>query len=207
MNRSIFTLGMLCLVLSLATIPGRAATIIDDWSTVRVPAPPPVQSATVDPSTTALLVLDFVKQTCGNPRCAASLPVVAKLLGRARSSKMLVVYSYIFGGTMTDTLAPVAPLGGEPAVQGGPDKFLGSDLQQILAQKGIKTVIVTGTAANGAVLYTASHAALAGLKVVVPLDTMPAELPYAEQFVAWNLANAPRISANVTLTTSDRVTF
>jgi hypothetical protein len=36
---------------------------------------------------------------------------------------------------------------------------------------------------------------------------MPAEVPYGEQFVTWNLANAPRISANVTLATSDRVTF
>jgi nicotinamidase-related amidase len=207
MNRSIFGSVVLCLALAIATLPGHAATIIDDWSTVKVPTPPPVQAVTVDPSTTALLVLDFVKQTCGNPRCAASLPVVAKLLGRARSSKVLVVYSYIFGGTMADTLPPVAPLGGEPGVQGGPDKFIGSDLQQILTQKGIKTVIVTGTAAQGAVLYTASHAAMAGMKVVVPLDTMPSELPYGEQFVAWNLANAPRISANVTLTTSDRVTF
>jgi nicotinamidase-related amidase len=207
MTRSIFASGVLCLALALATLPGHAATIIDDWSNVKVPTPPPVAAAPVDPSTTALLVLDFVKQTCANPRCAAALPVAAKLLARARASKMLVVYSYIFGGTMADTLAPVAPLGGEPSVQGGPDKFIGSDLQQILTQKGIKTVIVTGTAAQGAVLYTASHAAMAGMKVVVPLDTMPAELPYAEQFVAWNLANAPRISANVTLTTSDRVTF
>jgi nicotinamidase-related amidase len=108
---------------------------------------------------------------------------------------------------LADTLPPVAPLGGEPVVQGGPDKFLGSDLQQILSQKGIKTVIVTGTAAQGAVLYTASHAAMAGMKVVVPVDTMPAEILYGEQFVVWNLANAPRISANVMLTTSDRLTF
>jgi nicotinamidase-related amidase len=207
MNRSIFASGVLCLALALATLPGRAATIIDDWSKVRVPTPPPVATVPVDPGTTALLVLDFVKQTCGGPRCTAAVPVVAKLLGRARSSKMLVVYSYTFAGTLADTLPPVAPLGGEPAVQGGPDKFLGSDLQQILSQKGIKTVIVTGMSAQGAVLYTASHAAMAGMKVVVPLDTMPSEILYAEQFVAWNLANAPRISANVTLTTSDRLTF
>jgi hypothetical protein len=136
MNRSVFASGVLCLALALATLPGRAATVIDEWSTVRVPTPPPLASVTVDPGTTALLVLDFVKQTCGGPRCTAAVPVVAKLLGRARSSKMLVVYSYIFGGTMADTLPPLAPLGGEPAVQGGPDKFLGSDLQQILSQKG-----------------------------------------------------------------------
>jgi len=207
MPRSIFASGVLCLALALATLPGHAATIIDDWSKVAVPTPPPIATVPVDVSTTALLVLDFVKQTCGGPRCAATLPVVAKLLGRARSSKMLVVYSYIFGGTMADMMPPVAPLGSEPAVQSGPDKFLGTDLQQILTQKGIKTVIVTGIAANGAVLYTGSHASLVGMKVVVPVDAVPSEVPYAEQFVVWNLANAPRISANVTLTTSDRLTF
>ena len=34
-----------------------------------------------------------------------------------------------------------------------------------------------------------------------------AEVPYAEQFVVWNLGNAPRISALVKLTTSDRLKF
>ena len=51
---------------------------------------------------------------------------------------MTVVYSYIFGGTLADTLPAVAPMPGEPSVQSGPDKFLGSDLQQILTQKASK---------------------------------------------------------------------
>lgn len=206
MNRSILASGALCLTLAFAALPARA-TVIDEWSTILAPAPPALQSVQVDPATTALLVLDFVKQTCGGPRCAAALPKVAKLLGRARAGKMPVIYSYIFGGTLADTLPAVAALPGEPSVQSGPDKYLGTDLAQILTQKGIKTVIVTGTAAQGAVLYTASHAALTGLKVIVPVDGMPAEVPYAEQFVVWNLANAPRLSANVTLTTTDRITF
>ena len=56
-------------------------------------------------------------------------------------------------------------------------------------------------------LYTASHAALLGFNVVVPVDAMPAEVPYAEQYVVWNLANAPRVSANVKLTTSDQLSY
>jgi nicotinamidase-related amidase len=206
MNRSIIASGVLGLTLAFAAIPARA-TVIDEWSTILAPAPPALQSVQVDPGTTALLVLDFVKQICTGPRCTAALPRVAKLLQRARAGKMPVVYSYIFGGTLADVLPAVAALPGEPAVQSGPDKFLGTDLQQILTQKGIKTVIVTGTAAQGAVLYTASHAALTGMKVIVPVDGMPAEVPYAEQFVVWNLANAPRLSANVTLTTTDRIAF
>src|ERR1700735_762898 len=110
MSRSIFASGVLCTALALGTLPSPAATIIEDWSTVRVPPPPPLAATVaVDPGTTALLVLDFVKQTCAGPRCTAALPLVAQLLGRARASKMLFVYSYIFGGTMADTLPLVAP--------------------------------------------------------------------------------------------------
>jgi nicotinamidase-related amidase len=96
-------------------------------------------------------------------------------------------------------------MAGDPVVTSGPDKFMGTDLEKILKEKGIKTVIVTGTAANGAVLYTASGAALRGMQVIVPVDGMSAGNVYAEQYVAWNLANAPRVSAMVTLTRSERI--
>lgn len=207
MFRSLFALGALGAALVIAGAAGNAATIIDGWSAVQVPTPPPLQAVTVDPATTALLVLDFVKQTCGGPRCTTQLPNVAKTLQAARASKTLVIYSYLIGGSLADTLPSVAPLGGEPSVQAGPDKFLGTDLQQTLTSNGIKTVVVCGVAAQGAALYTASHAALLGQKVIVPIDCTPAEIPYAEQFTIWNHANAPRISANVTLTTTDRLTY
>ena len=89
----------------------------------------------------------------------------------------------------------------------GPDKFFGTDLEKILKDKGIRTVIVTGTASHGAVLYTASGAALRGMKVVIPVDGMSAESTYAEQYVAWNMVNAPRISAETTLTKTDMIRF
>jgi nicotinamidase-related amidase len=206
MFRSLFVSVTACALVALSTLPTQA-TVVDDWATIKVPPPPAVQSVTVDPATTALLVLDFVKQTCGGPRCTAALPAVAKLLQSARANHVMVVYSITVVSTLADTLPAVAPLPGDAYVQGGPDKFLNSKLQQILTDKGIKTVIVTGMSANGAVLYTASHAAVSGFNVVVPLEGAPSETPYAEQFTAWNLANAPRISTAVKLTTIDRLTF
>lgn len=206
--RTIFASLALCATLALAIPSAPAATVIDDWSSIKAPTtPPPVAAVKVDAPTTALLMLDFVKQTCGGPRCTAALPAAAKLLQTARAGKMLVVYSYLTVGTLADTAPAVAPLGGEPTISTGPDKFVGSDLQQILTQKGIKTVIVAGTAANGAVLYTASHAALLGLDVVVPVDAMPNEVEYAEQYVVWKLVNAPRVSAKVKLTTAAQVSY
>jgi len=206
MLRSAFASVALSAFVALSAVPA-AATVVDDWSSITVPPPPAVQSVTVDPATTALLLLDFVKQTCGGPNCTAAVPAMAKLLQAARANHLLVVYSYTIASTLADTLPPLAPLAGDPSVQAGPDKFLNSDLQGILTRAGIKTVIVTGMSANGAVLYTASHAALVGFNVVVPIDGAPAENPYAEQYVVWNLANAPRISALVKLTTSDRLKF
>lgn len=40
----------------------------------------------------------------------------------------------------------------------GVDKFRNTDLEKVLKDKGIKTVIVAGTASHGGVLYTASTA-------------------------------------------------
>ena len=64
----------------------------------------------------------------------------------------------------------MAPAADEPSVKSKADKFLNTDLEKILKDKGIQTVIVTGTAANGAVLYTGTGAAFRGLKVIVPVD-------------------------------------
>jgi nicotinamidase-related amidase len=69
------------------------------------------------------------------------------------------------------------------------------------------TVIVVGTAAHGAVIYTASGAAMRGMKVIVPVDGVSADTPYAEQYTAWHLANAPLVSNAVTLTTIGDIKF
>ncbi len=84
---------------------------------------------------------------------------------------------------------------------------MGTDLETVLRDKGITSVIVTGTAAHGAVLYTASGAALRGLRVIVPVEGMSAENTYAEQYTAWHLSNAPRVSSQVTLTKIGMISF
>jgi len=118
-----------------------------------------------------------------------------------------VIYSLAAGSTAADIAKELAPSAGEPAVLSGPDKFLGTDLEKILKEKGIKTVIAVGTASEGAVLYTASGAALRGLKVIVPVDGMSSSTAYAEQYTAWHLANAPRVGAQVTLTKIDLIRY
>jgi nicotinamidase-related amidase len=185
-------------------------TIVDEWPSIKSPPAPALKEVVVDAPTTALLLLDFVKQTCNEqvrPRCLATLPAAKKLLAEARAKNVLVVYSIVFGGTISDTLPEVAPTGKESYVQAGPDKFLNTDLEKILKDRGIKTVIVTGTAAHGAVLHTGDEAVFRGFSVVVPVDTMSAENAFAEQYVAYNFTAAPRVSAASTLTRVGMIKF
>lgn len=190
--------------------PASAQNIVEEWNTVKAPPAPELKSVTLDPKVTGLLLLDFNKQTCNadkRPRCIASIPKVQKLLTEARAKSVYVLYSLSSGATVADIAKELAPLGQEPVVTSGPDKFLGTDLEKILKDKGIRTVIVTGTAAHGAVLYTASEAAFRGMQVIVPVDGMSAESIYAEQYVAWNIVNAPRVSNQSVLTKIDMIKY
>jgi nicotinamidase-related amidase len=206
--RRLLATAALCTGLLASAMPAAAQTIVDDWTNVTFPAPPAVKGAPLDSKTTALLVLDFLRQNCSPvPRCVAALPAVKSLVTAARAKGVLVVYSAFPGAQLTDILPEVAPLGGEPFVASTADKFINTDLDKILKAKGITTVIVTGMVAHGAVLNTASDAAQRGYKVVVPIDTMPAPTPYIQQIVTFYLSSAPTVSNNVTLTRANMVTF
>ena len=185
-------------------------TVIDEWATIKTPPAPELKQVTVDPKTTALLLLDFVKQSCNEqrrPRCVASVPATKNFLAEARTHHVLVIYSYVDRGTLADTLPELAPMGDEPAVHSGPDKFFSTDLEKILKDHGIKTVIVTGTAAHGAVLHTGDEAAIRGFNVIVPVDGMSAEDAFIERYVAYNFAHAPGVSAKSTLTRYNMIKF
>lgn len=206
--KSLFV-GFLVLVALLASnlVPA-GADIVGDWATVKTPPPPALKAVTIDRATTALLVLDFVDRLCNFPACTSgAIPNVAKLIAGARAAHVPVVYSEIGGTTAANILPAVAPQPGEPIVTSHADKFIGTNLQQLLDQKGIKNVIVTGVAANGAALYTASHAAFLGYKVVFPVDAIAAPDTFADLVAVWNVANAPGVGTSTTLTTTGQITF
>ena len=205
-RRSVQAVVLVC-VLTIAVVlswaPAFAQTIIDEWATVKAPPAPELKPVTIgNPKETALLMLDFVKQICSpqaRPRCVASLPKVQGLLKEANAKGVQVIHS-LAGQTVADIWPEVAPVGGEPAVSSGPDKYLNTDLEKILKEKGIKTVIAVGVAAEGAILHTVAGSAFRGLKVIVPVDGMSSSTIYAEQYTAWHLINAPRLGPQVTLT-------
>jgi nicotinamidase-related amidase len=185
-------------------------TIVDEWRTVEIPPPPALEAVTVDPATTAFLVLDIQNQNCNaerRPRCVASLPRVERLLAEARQRGLTIVYTLTSRATEADIRPEVAPKPGEPVVRSGVDKFFGTDLEAILREAGVETVILAGTSAHGAVLHTAAGAAARGFRVVVPVDGMSASEPYAEQYTAWHLVNSPGTARRTTLTRTEWIQF
>jgi len=208
MKRNLIAAAAAGIIVMALALPATAADIVDEWASVKAPPAPTIKEVKVDPKTTALLMLDFMNQNCGKrPRCIATLPAMKKLLAAARAAKATVVYSIIANTTTADVLPDVAPQADEPHVQAGPDKFLRTDLEMILKDKGITTVIVAGTAANGAVLYTASGAAFRGMNVIAPVDGMSSVEAYADYSTVFTFMNAPSVSAKTTLTRSDMIKF
>jgi len=194
---------------AMSSSTAHAADVIAEWASVKAPPPPQLKPVTVDPKTTALLMLDFIPDGyCGDrPRCVATMPAMKQLLAAARAGGATVIYSDAGKFGPSDIMKDIAPAGNEPIVKSHADKFLDTDLEKILKDKGIQTVIVTGTAANGAVLYTGSSAALRGFKVIVPVDGLSAPDLYAEQLTVWQLAHGPGFAAQVTVTKSDMIKF
>jgi nicotinamidase-related amidase len=218
MRSSAFSRHGMTLVLAALTVvalgvPVGRADIIAEWATVKPPPVPELKPATLEGKTTALLILDLMKSNCGTrPRCIATVPHVKKLMDEARAAGAMVFYTLVGAGSATpaDMVDPaIAPREGEWVFQRGPDKFLGSDLEKRLKDRGIKTVIVTGTSAQGAVVGTGSGSAQRGYKVVVPVDGMSSEDPYLEQYAAWHMyKGGPAIvTEQVTLTRSDMIKF
>jgi len=189
---------------------GAEETILEAWDTIKAPARVDLKAVKVEPTKSAFLVLDIEQLTCNaerRPRCVASVPKIRKFLEKARAKGLTVVYSLTSRGTRETILPGVTPLSTEPVVKSSVDKFYRTDLQQILRERGITTVIIAGTTAEGAVLHTATGASMRGFQVIVPIDGMSAATLYAEQYTAWHLVNAPGSRQRTTLTRFDMIEF
>ncbi len=207
-----------------------SADVINDWKTAVAPPPPELKEVTVDPSTTALLMLDIMKAGCSaRPRCVAAVPNLKRIHDAARAHKVpnlkrihdaarahnMVVWYSLVGAQGKATPDDVMDASFKPRStsewyrQGGPDKFLGSTLNATLKQAGIKTVIICGNSFQGATVGTASAAAQRGYKVIVPVDCSAGEDAYHEQYAAFHLAKGGPVgvTSNVTMTRTTMIKF
>ena len=196
-------------------------------STVEVPPYEVRDDVALDPTRTALVVIDMQNDFVDPggalhvPDAAATLPVIARLVERARAARMPVVYSQdthdeddpewkiwpeharrgSWGWQIVDDLAPHA---GDPVIQKVRyDAFYGTHLDHLLRLRGVDTLVICGTVANICVHYTAASAALRWYDVVIPRDAVSALDPF-------DLESSLRQTAFLfagTVTTADAIGF
>lgn len=210
LRRGVPAAAAFCALIAFHGAASAQANIVDDWSKVTPPPAPALKPASLDAKTTALMVMDFVKQTCNEksrPRCIVSIPKVKAMIDAAAAKNVMVVWTIPPGPKPEDFLPEIAPPAGTKFVVANVDKFHNPDLDQMLKAKGITTVITAGTSSYGAVLFTTAGALVRGYNVVVPVDGMSAGDAYGDQSTAWILANFPGAASRVTMTRGDMITY
>lgn len=205
--------GLAAALMTLIASPA-IADAVSDWNAVKLPPPPSLKEVTVDPSTTALLIIDMMKLNCNmRPRCMASFPNVKRLHDEARAHNMPVWFS-LGGGA--DNLTPddiydpsIKPRDGEWAsrIVPGLDKF--PSAETYLRGRGIKTLIVCGTALQTVILGTVTHAALEGYKIILPVDCASSGDAFRELYAIYQMGvgGPPPIVNKTTLTRAAMVKF
>jgi nicotinamidase-related amidase len=167
-----------------------------------VPEIPMHERVVLEPARTALVVVDMQNDfvTAGGtlvvPDAAATVPVIAGLLERARAADVPVVYTqdthrdgdpefaiwpaHARAGTWGwEIVEPLAPRPEETVLRKPRyDAFYGTPLDHLLRVWGIRTLVLCGTVANICVHYTAASAALRWYDVVVPRDAVSALDPF-----------------------------
>lgn len=178
-----------------------------------VPAVPDPVPVTLDAATTAFLAFDFNTGVCANiSACVDSLPAVVAGISAARAAGALIVYSTAGSSTV---LPDVLMQPDDPLVASGADKFYNTNLDDILKQHGISTVVIAGTVTNGAVLFSAFEATTRGYTVVVVEDGVSARTDLATVGTEWQLLNGPGGNTQntplrpkaVTLSRTDLITY
>jgi nicotinamidase-related amidase len=204
----------LAVITTVGALPASGADIVTEWTSVKLPPVPELKPVTVDPKTTALLVLDFMKANCGQrPRCVAAVPNVKKLIDAARAHNMLIAYNLTGQNPKIEDMADpsLAPKAGDHLIKNGrgANKWYNSDLEQALKARDIKTVIISGTSAQGAVAGTTQGATERGYKAIVPVDGMASEEAFNELYAAWHLAKGGPVALveNVTVTRGDLIKY
>ena len=173
--------------------------------TLQVPEYTLAREVSVDPRTTALIIVDmqndFVKRggALVVETAAATIPAIQRLLTLARAKGMKVFFTqdtheegdiefpiwgpHVLRGTWGwQIVDELAPRPGERVIEKlRYDGFFGTPLDHELRLAGIQSVIVCGTVANICVLHTAGSAALRGYRVVLLIDAISAITPFDQQ--------------------------
>jgi nicotinamidase-related amidase len=152
------------------------------------PNRPEAKAVTLDSNTTTIVVLDL-NARCNDPKqvCSKIAAPVGDFLEKARAAGVSIIYTVSASAKGKPIGALATPLNrkdGEPIIYpDGFDKFSGGELQDFLKKKGAKTLVVTGSSTNAAVLYTATTAArMYRYNIVIPMDGVNASSAYEQEY-------------------------
>jgi nicotinamidase-related amidase len=152
------------------------------------PHRPEAKPLTLDTKTTAVLVLDL-NARCEDPKqvCSKLMTPVSEFLAKVRAASVPIIYTVSAaakGTPLGQVAAPLQRKDNETVLYpDGFDKFIGGELQSRLQEKGIKTLVITGSSSNAAVLYTATTAArMHRYTVVIPMDGINANSAYEHEY-------------------------
>ena len=214
---AVVTSGLALALCAAAQAPAAERAAPGKMVTIQMPAMPDPAKVTLDPKTTALVVLDYVEDICNTQdKCKSQmLPAMTPFMQRVRKAGLTVAYG-TRAQNMTMWLPQVAPAAGDiKVINTAQDRFYGTDLDNQLKAKGIKTLILVGWKISGSVTYTSVGAMAHGYTVVIPVDTTTATSDYETAIGFYNvlnsgnanLANQPLKPGSVTLSRTDLVAF
>src|SRR5260221_6294816 len=213
----LLTSGVALALLNGAADAAQNARASGKMISLQMPATPEPARVTLDPKTTALMVLDYVEDICNNqPSCKAKmLPAMTPFMEKVRKAGLTVAYG-TRAQNMTKWLKEVAPGANDiKVINTAQDRFYGTDLDKQLKAKGIKTLIMVGWKISGSITYTSVGAMAHDYTVVIPVDTTSAGSDYETTIGFYNvlnsgnanLANEPLKPKATTLSRTDMITF
>jgi nicotinamidase-related amidase len=149
------------------------------------PDPIPI---TLDPRSTAVVVLDMSTR-CHDPKecCSRLLQPLGEFVERVRSFHVPIIFT-VSASAKGTVMAEVAPAlrrrTDEPVIYPDAfDKFVGGELLECLNRAGAKTLVVIGSSTNIAVLYTCTTAArVHNFEIVLPLDGVNTRTEYEHEY-------------------------
>ena len=158
------------------------------WTAEDGPNRPEPKPVTLDSKNTAVLVLDL-NARCDDPKqvCSKITAPLGDFLDRARAASVPIIYTVSAaakGKPIGELAAPLRRKENEMVIYPDAfDKFHGGELQSYLKNSGAKTLIITGSSTNAAVLYTATTAArMFRYTIVIPMDGVNAATRYEQEY-------------------------
>ena len=175
---------------------------------------PEPKSLTLDSKPTAILVLDL-NARCEDPKqvCSKITAPLGEFLDRARAASVPISYTVSAaakGKPIGQLATPLKYKEGEAVIYpDGFDGFVGGELQAWLKERDAKTLVVTGSSSNPAVLYSATSATrMYRYPVVVPLDGVTANTRYEHEYAIHQFTVLPSAANKLfQFTTLSMLTF